>query len=407
MRVLLINTTYNIGSTGKLIDSFFNYLLEKDVEVCALFGEGGDNPKIGKHNISSGFERRLCNMMGRLTGLNDCFSFFSTNKAIKIIDSFSPEVVFIGNVHGHYINFYSLYNHLRKRKIPIVKIMWDEYAMTGSCSFAFDCNKYTGECFKCPYRGEYPKSLIFDTSRLLQKIKRRSYKDQNIVFVSVPYIVNRAKNSFLLGKYHIFELDEAVDQENIYYPRECTKLRKELGISTEKKVILNVCNYPNNRKGGKYYLDLAKACLDMKDVVFIHVGFMGDKKECPSNYIPIGYEKNQQKMAEYYSLSDLFVCTSLAETQPNTCLEALSCGTPICGFDISGVPTCAVEPFGEFVKFPDIEALRNIVSKTPIKNKESVMSIVNYARNRFSSDRYNSTLFSIGESIVKEKSLND
>jgi glycosyltransferase involved in cell wall biosynthesis len=281
--------------------------------------------------------------------------------------------------------------------------MWDEYAMTGACSFVFDCNKYESQCKACPHKRDYPISWIFDTSRVLQAKKKHAYAMDNIAFVAVPYTARCAKRSYLLHDKKIYSADEAVVQKNISYPRDTTELRKELGIPADNKVILNVCVYPEERKGGKYYLETARKCLGHKDISFVHVGFMGDKSECPDNYIPIGFEKDQNRMAAYYSLADLFVCTSFAETQPNTCLEALSCGTPICGFNISGIPTCADPPYGEYVEPRDTDALKDIICARKKKTHNEMLAVVEYARSRFSSEEYNRKLRSIAIEITAAK----
>ena len=399
MKVLLINTFYNQESTGKLMHNFRNYLVKNGIETMVLFGHG-DSEENGIVRLSSDFEGKLHNGLGRLTGMNGCFSPIATNKAIHLIKAFSPDLVYLGNLHGHYINIYKLYACLRELNIPVVQIMWDEYMMTGACGFSYDCEHFKTECHHCPHKKDYPISWFFDTSHVIKKKKKNAYKNQNICFAGVPYTAEKAATSSLLKDYPIFSIDEAVDQKNLFYPRDAGSLRKKLGIRDDQKVVLNVCPYPSFRKGGKYYLELAEKCLNIPDVVFVHVGFKGDKSECPANFIPIGYVKDQDLLATYYSMADLFVCTSFAETQPNTCLEALSCGTPICGFNISGIPTCADAPIGQYVTPRDTDALKQIVLHTEKKTAESVQSVRRYAQSRFSSENYNQKLLEIGNSLI-------
>ena len=400
MRVLLINTFYNQESTGKLMHNFRTFLLQGNHEVLMLYGHGPLSDDPGLVRLSSDLEGKVHNALGRITGMNGCFSPLATRKAESLIRSFHPDVAYLGNLHGHYINIYKLYDILRSEQIPVIQIMWDEYSMTGACAFSYDCDKYKGTCGECPHKKDYPISLWFDTSAVLQKKKARAYRNQTIGFVGVPYTAAKAGGSSLLNSFPIFPVDEAVDQENLFYPRDPSALKKELGISDDKKVVLNVCPYPSIRKGGKYYLELARKCLSDPELIFVHVGFRGNPSECPANFIPIGYVKDQNRLAQFYSAADLFVCTSLAETQPNTCLEAMSCGTPICGFNISGIPTCAEAPYGRYVPFEDTEALRAIVLNTPKKTPESIQELRAYARSRFSSDHYNEALFSAGREIA-------
>ena len=401
MKVLLINTFYNFESTGKLMHNFRNYLVESGIETMVLFGHGEEDPKNNIIRLSTDLEGKIHNLLGRLTGMNGCFSPLATKKAIKLISEFKPDIVYLGNLHGHYINIYKLYEQLRTMGIPIVQIMWDEYSMTGSCAFSYECEKYKNICGNCPHNKDYPISWFFDTSTRLQQKKKEAYANQNICFVSVPYTADKGKESSLLHNYPVFSVDEAVDQEHIFYPRDAKALREELGIKENQKVILNVCPYPSVRKGGKYYLELARKCLEQKDIVFVHVGFKADPSECPENFIPVGYVKDQNRLATFYSMADLFVCTSQAETQPNTCIEALSCGTPICGFDISGIPTCGEAPYGQYVSLGDTDALLEIVLNTQTKTENSIHKMREYAKSRFSANNYNQKLLHIGKSLIE------
>ena len=400
MKVVLINTFYNQESTGKLMHNFRMFLEDLGHEVLMLYGHGNHKDDDRLIRLSSDAEGKLHNALGRLSGMNGCFSPLATTKAMNLIQSFQPDLVYLGNLHGHYINIYALYDGLRKLRIPIVQIMWDEYALTGACAFSYDCTRYLGICHDCPRKKDYPISLFFDTSTALQKKKQEAYQGQTISFIGVPYTASKARQSSLLRGYPVYEADEAVDQETIFYPRDPSLIKAELGIRPDQKMILNVCPYPSYRKGGSYYLELAENCLDLSDIVFVHVGFKADPSICPGNFIPIGYISDQNRLARFYSAADLFLCTSLAETQPNTCIEALSCGTPICGFDISGVPTCADAPYGHYVKPGDVAALKEYVQSAAPKTKESVETIRNYAVSRFASHIYNKKLLEAGEKTI-------
>jgi putative colanic acid biosynthesis glycosyltransferase len=397
MKTIIINTTCNIGSTGKLAYSLHNALKMDGNESTLFYGVGKRHKDFDCIKIQSILEQKIHTLMSRITGLNGYFSNLATYKLIKKIKNKRPDIVYLGNLHGHYVNIYKLLNYLKEENILCIYIMWDEYPMTGSCSFSFDCDKYTVKCMQCRRTKEYPISWFFDTSTILFNKKQSTYKNfENIIFVSVPYTISKAKQSALLQKHRLVEADEGVDLDKIYYPRDITELREKLNIPKENKVILNVCVYPGERKGGKYYLEVARMCDDDK-ITFVHVGFKADISICPSNFIPIGFITDQNELAEYYSLADLFVCTSFSETQPNTCLEALGCGTPICGFNISGIPTCASEGFGTFVEPANVNELLRVIKATPNKTKERSIACREYALSRFSSELYNDKLIKLAK----------
>lgn len=71
--------------------------------------------------------------------------------------------------------------------------------------------------------------------------------------------------------------------------------------------------------------------------------------------------KNQEMLAKYYSLGDVFVICSKKENFPRTCLEAQCCGTPVAGFDTGGTKETSVTKEDSFVKYGDIEGLKEKV----------------------------------------------
>lgn len=89
---------------------------------------------------------------------------------------------------------------------------------------------------------------------------------------------------------------------------------------------------------------------------------------------------------------------------PNTCLEALSCGTPVLGFDISGIPFVADEPLGHFVEAANVKQLKEFITgqATERKTQETVMRCREYALRRYSPDTYYSKMKSIYSSVLSE-----
>lgn len=403
MKILFVNTKYNLGSTGKLTKNFMDFMKKNGHEVYCIYADGHSEGLDDELKVKSYLTRKITVFLERLTGLVGYFSPIATLRAKKFIGAVKPDIIYLGNLHGYYINIYSLYKFIKIRNFACVQIMWDEFSLTGSCTFSFDCKKYETKCTNCPRLREYPASWLFDNSNFLFEKKKKSYEHNRLAFVSVPYTISLANKSLLLSNKSLYSIDEAIDQDKLFYPRDSRKLRDELGIPYNNKVILTVAVYPSERKGCKYFLELARRFENDKTISFVHVGFLSDKSECPNNYIPLGFVNDQELLATYYSLADLFVCTSFAETQPNTCLEALSCGTPICGFNISGIPTCASAPYGFYVEPKDVDALATIVNNMPKKTIESIKKTREYAESRFSSKDYNRRLLEVGLSLLNTR----
>lgn len=402
MKALIVNGNYKVGSTGKVMFSLYSELAKRGIDTKYYYGI--DSGVVNDRNVyirQSEFERVSHSFLGKLTGFQGCFSNHSTEKLISILKKNKPDIVFLGVLHGNYINIFKFLSYLKKERILCVQLMFDEYMMTGNCAYSYTCKKYESKCINCERIHDYPVSWFFDTSATLQKMKYKLYENFNsLKFAVIPYTAKKARNSYLLRDKEILELDEAIDTETLYFPRKTDALRKYLNIPVSHKVVLGVCLYSSKRKGGKYLLEIAKMLVG-EEITFVHIGYDGKLGNLPDNFIPISFENNQEKMAEYYSLADVFVCTSIADTYPHTCLEALACGTPIIGFNVSAIPDCAEPPFGTYVDCPNLKDMADAIRTCKRKNNQIIENTSGYAKNRFSNKVYNAKLIDFALKNIK------
>lgn len=401
MNIAIINTTAKSGSTGKIAFAFYNYIKSTGNNAYIFYGRNDDQvtPEDKElFRVGTNIDLFAHGILSRISGMQGCYSKRPTIRMIQKFEELNIQAVCMFNIHGYYLNYIELFRYLGRKRIPCEYVMLDEYPFLGKCTYSFDCNKYTSECKKCPRLHDYPKSFFYDSSTRLFWLKKKLYKMvPQCVFVGIQYTVEKAKKSAVTKNCKFAIADEAIDLRNMYYPRNIDRLRKKHGIPKTNKVILTVCPYPNKRKGGEYFLEAAKRLADHKDITFVHVGFQGDKSECPDNYIAIGYIKDQNLLSEYYSLADLFVHTSLAETIPSAILEALACGTPVLGFASSGIPYSADKEHGVFVEPRNVNEMIEVIKRTPLKNEESIKSCRLYAESRYDSIEYGRKLLSILE----------
>ncbi len=262
--------------------------------------------------------------------------------------------------------------------------MIDEHAYMGKCFYPRECEKFKTECRNCPQKREYPECWLFDTSNILFHQKERLYNGfDRIVFTGPPYVCKRAKESHLLKEKRIAELYEPFNLTEHFYPRETKKLREELGID-EKDIVMVCASGTRPRKGGQYFVEVAKKCIDKPHMKFIFIGYNRNDWVFPGNVIVKGFMSDPNELAEYMSLADAFVCPSIGDTTPSVCLSALGCGTPLIGFDYEGVMDCAPNEFGRYVPIGNVEKLAEAVLNTKKKTQEVVERVRSYAVSQFS-----------------------
>lgn len=388
MKIAIFNTFVKDKSTGKIAYGLFSYFKEKGHDVRIYYGQGNVYDEQGLRYIGSNFCSNIHKALSKITGLPGCFSTHPTQKVLRELDDFAPDVVYLFNIHGYYLNEYVLLDYLKKKHIRTVYTMLDEYAFMGKCGFSMECDHFQDGCFNCPRLKAYPASLLFDTSHYLAEKKKKAYDNfKELTFVAIQYTLDRAANSYILKGRDTFAADEAIDIKK-YYPRDRKNLKEKLGIPENNRVIVCIAVYPDDRKGAQFYLEAAKRMEDVKDITFVHVGYGGDKSKCPSNYIPISYVANQEELCEYYSLGDMLCFPSLSETIPSTCLESLACGTPILVFNISGMPYIADESCSYMVEPKDVESMVKVIKNIPLKDKNIINTCRDYATARYDNRKY-------------------
>ena len=370
MRVLLIDVNCKDSSTGRIVYDIYASLNAQGDMAAVCYGRGKQIYEQNIYKFGLDWETKLHALLTRLTGFTGCFSFFSTKRLIQYIEDFRPDVVHIHELHAYFVNIATLLNYLADRRIKVVHTLHCEFSYTGKCGHSIDCEKWMKECGNCPRVKAYPKSLFFDQTRAMFRKKKEAFaRIQNLTIVAPSeWLSERARNSFFSNR-PIYTVHNGVDTA-VFYPRDTKAIRKELGIDEKEKVVLSVAPHlMSESKGGRFILRLAKR---MKEKArFVLVGVDGESLRKDENIILMGPVYDKNRLAELYSLADTFCICSIRENFPTTCLEAQSCGTPICGFDTGGTKeTCITPIHGQFVVFGDLEALERCVMNVPQKPNE-------------------------------------
>jgi len=382
MKVLLINSVCKNGSTGKITYDLFSRLRADGQEAAICYGRGQLIDEDGICKTGCDWETKLHALLSRLTGFSGCFSYFSTKKLLHFIDSYKPDVVHIHELHGYYANIFSVMAFLKKNRIPVVWTFHCEYMYTGKCGVAYDCERWKGNCGNCPDLKGYPRSLFFDFTFKMLSWKRRAFSGLDNLVITAPskWLADRVAQSFL-GDKKIKIISNGINTD-IFYPRDASCLRMELGISDEKIILGIAPRLMSEEKGGKHIVELAKTMHDDR-AVFLLIGVDDLSIKVPDNIRLIAPIKDQNLLAKYYSMADVFVLCSKGETFSLTCAEALCCGTPVAGFRSGAPETVFVSSYAAFVDYGDNDALFKAVSKQ-LPLKKNAAEISNYGIMNFS-----------------------
>lgn len=407
MRVLLLDVNCKYSSTGKIVYDLYTELNKNGHTAAIGYGRGKviNEPNILK--FSSNTEVYIHALMTRITGFTGCFSYFATKKLIRFIEEFKPDIVHLNDMHGYFVNIISLIKYLKKKKITTIWTLHCEFMYTGKCGHSYDCEKWKTHCEKCPQRKGYPESLFFDFTKKMFYDKKKAFANFDRLTIVTPsnWLADRVKLS-ILGEKEIHVIQNGIDTNKVFHPRRFEHLKKLHGLTKEKVVLAVASDLLSNNKGGRYVLELARRMRD-ENVRFILIGVREPRENFDHNVIALGKTDNQDELAKYYSMADVFVICSERENLPTTCLEALSCGSPIIGFDTGGTKETAPEGLGDFVPYGDMDSLYKAVKNC--LDRDNSFSIKNacetYALEHYSKGRMYDSYVNLYESKLKERNI--
>lgn len=338
MRILIINSVCGIGSTGRICADLAQQFEKDGHEVKIAYGRSGYVPeKFKKYAVRIGtdFDVKLHALRTRLFDTHGFGSKSATKKFLKWADEFNPDLVWLHNIHGYYINIEMLFDWLKSR--PQTQVKWtlhDCWAFTGHCSYftMANCNKWQTQCSNCPQIKTYPSSLYDNSKNNFERKKAAFTGVKNMTLITPSkWLADLAKQSFL-KEYPVEVIYNTIDK-NIFKPTP-SDFRKKYNLEN-KKIILGVASVWEERKGLKDFLKLAQV-LDEKYVIVL-VG-VSDKqiKTLPKNCIGIKRTSSPQELAQIYTAADVFFNPTYEDNYPTVNLEAQACGCPVITYDTGG-----------------------------------------------------------------------
>lgn len=343
MRVLIINSVCGQGSTGRICTDLAEAFTQQGHEVKIAYGRDTAAKRYEKYAVKIGTQADLyCHgVVSRLCDAHGLGSVRATKRFIQWADSYQPDLLWLHNLHGYYINYPLLFRWIKSR--PTMQVKWtlhDCWAFTGHCSYftMAGCNKWQTRCHDCPQPKKYPGRLLFDRSEKNFEQKQNAFcgvKDLTLITPS-RWLADLVKLSFL-KEYPVEVIPNTVDA-TVFHPSE-SDFRKRYALE-EKKMVLGVACPWDERKGLEDFVALSERLSD--DYKIVLVGLTPTQQaSLPPEIIGMGRTNDATELAEIYSAADVFVNPTYEDNYPTTNLEAAACGTPVITYDTGGSPESA------------------------------------------------------------------
>ena len=369
MRVLQLNSTCGVGSTGKIAVDIYKALENQGDECLIAYGRGNAPKGVRSYKIGSSFSVKLHGFLSRLTDRHGFYSFFPTKRLVNQIKKYNPDIIHLHNIHGYYLNLPVLFKYLYKAEIPVVWTLHDCWAFTGHCAyFSFaDCNRWRDGCYSCPQKKSYPASILADNSRINYKNKNKLFGSINHLYLVTPsyWLEGLVKESFLKN-YPVTTIYNGVDL-SVFKPTK-GDFRKQYGLEN-KKIILGVANIWEERKGLKDFCRLNQ--MISKDYKIVLVGLSKEQKAAlPEGIIGITRTESVEQLAEIYTAADVYFNASVEETMGLTTVEAMACGTPVVVYNATAIGEVVDKKSGMVVEAGDVSAAYDAILSISLSSED-------------------------------------
>ena len=359
MKILLINSTYNIGSTGKIVFDLKEYYSKAGHDVYVIYGRHS-SVSTDKKVLKSAYEleSKICHFISLISGNIYGNMLFSTRKLISLIKKIKPDVIHLHCLNGYFVNIYKLLHFLKTNKIKTVLTNHAEFMYTANCGLSVDCNNwFKSECKNCKKVREFNgKFSLNRTHKFYKKMKKAFNGFNNLIVTNVsPWLTDRSRLSPFFHNLKNVTVLNGINNKILncnFNPYSKYK------ISKNSKILLFVtADYNNFIKGSRFIPLIAEKFRSDNIHIVVKSAVRPKNKPQEKNVTIIDEELNNDELMSLYHFADITLLLSIRETFSMIVAESLLQGTPIVGFKSGGPETICIPNYCFFSEYGDIDTL--------------------------------------------------
>ena len=135
MRIVQINATYGIGSTGKQTKILHENLRRLGHESFVIAGIAEDSANNDDVFVPCGrVSKKINGLKARITGNQNNLACHTTKKILNYLDKVKPDVIQLGNIHANFVSLKLLLEYIATNDIALVVVLHDCWFFTGKCT---------------------------------------------------------------------------------------------------------------------------------------------------------------------------------------------------------------------------------------------------------------------------------
>jgi glycosyltransferase involved in cell wall biosynthesis len=344
MKVLMLSHSNGGGGAGRATQRLFSALDTTDAELrMHVDFKLGDDPRIFTNTGPLAERRRSLRItideIPAVTAGHPHPELFSpaTQSAISAqrIDALGADIVDV-----HWLNFgYLSIEQLSRITTPLVWHMHDMWAFTGGDNYTDDGPNAR---WRSGYTTQAPYPLRWDIERWVHRRKQRHWQQPRHLIASSSWMASLARESSLLQQWPVHVIPNPIDTD-IYAPGDKARARDYLGLPQSGPILVVVLpsRIDDRRKGFDLLQDAIARV--QQEVPAIQLAVVGHSAP-PADWRGVGVKtywlghQDDAGCIEAYRAADVVAVPSRQDNSPQTATEALSCGTPVAAFDVTGLP---------------------------------------------------------------------
>ena len=338
MKVLFINSVCGIRSTGRIVTDQAKIYMAQGHEVKIAYGRETvpAEYKALAYRIGTEPSVKINGLMARLLDNEGFGALRQTRSFLKWAEEYDPDVLWLHNLHGYYLNIELLFRWIKSR--PQMQVRWtlhDCWAFSGHCAH-FDyvgCWRWKTQCGNCPQKKTYPASMIADRSAENYRRKKNAFCGVKNMTLITPsnWLADLVKQGFL-QEYPVEVVHNTIDR-SVFKPT-MGDFRAKYHLEN-KKIVLGVASAWSGEKGLPDFVRLAQML--GTDYAVVLVGLTQRQiGTLPKSVIAIERTNSVRELAQIYTTADVFVNLTYQDTYPTVNLEAQACGTPCLTYRTGG-----------------------------------------------------------------------
>lgn len=366
MKILLINTNDTGGGAAIAAVRLVTALNQNGIFArLAVKNKEISNPYVielpqKKHSIFYKLIKKIISYLSMLffpitKRLPKIIKFETSNEILHSKNYITEtDINWINNSDFDLINLHWITNAIGIKEIPKITkpIIWTMHDTWPFCGAEHYPNVLENdERYKSNYTKDNKPATTkgTDLCRKVWETKKKYLSNQNIYFISPSnWECECLKDSSLFHDKKCFVIPNVIPASDYRKIENKNEIRIALGIP-ENKIILGFgaaygINNPRSVKGSFYLLKALEELKNKDDYYLVIFGNANEEftSKIAIKYFNSGFISNTKILSMLYNSCDVFICPSLVENLPNTCLESIFCGVPVVAFNAGGTKDIVV-----------------------------------------------------------------